>query len=55
MLLEPGDRVPADLRLVESVALRVDESSLTGESVPLTRPADAVISSPGHGPITIDL
>jgi len=35
VLLEPGERVPADLRLVETVALRVNESSLTGESVPV--------------------
>ncbi|HET8759576.1 MAG TPA: cation-transporting P-type ATPase, partial [Nitrospiria bacterium] len=34
VLLEAGDRVPADGRLLEAVQLRVDESSLTGESVP---------------------
>ncbi|MCL4544377.1 MAG: cation-transporting P-type ATPase [Chloroflexi bacterium] len=40
VLLQPGTRVPADLRLLETVALRVDESSLTGESVPVTKEAD---------------
>ncbi|WP_250444422.1 cation-transporting P-type ATPase [Actinotalea sp. C106] len=32
--LRSGDRVPADVRLVESTDLRVEESALTGESVP---------------------
>lgn len=37
VLLSIGDRVPADLRLVEALNLRVDESSLTGESVPVNK------------------
>ena len=35
--LEAGDVVPADLRLVEAVALEVDEASMTGESLPVAR------------------
>ena len=35
LLLESGDRIPADARLVENHSLRCDESPLTGESVPV--------------------
>ncbi len=42
VLLEAGDRVPADGRIIEAVGLGVDESSLTGESVPALKSADAV-------------
>lgn len=44
VVLEPGNRIPADLRLVSTTALRVDESSLTGESVPVNKQADAVLA-----------
>ena len=40
VLLEAGDRVPADTRLTAAMALRVDESVLTGESVPLDKSLD---------------
>ncbi len=39
VLLAEGDRVPADARLLETQALRVDASALTGESVPVFRDA----------------
>lgn len=41
VLLEAGSRVPADLRILESAALSVDESPLTGESVPVWKAGSA--------------
>ena len=48
--LQAGDRVPADGRLVEAVNLHTDESSLTGESVPVDKqsePLSQTVSSAG--------
>ncbi len=42
VLLEAGDRVPADLRIIEASALRADESLLTGESDPVRKSAEPV-------------
>ncbi|MBF6024833.1 cation-translocating P-type ATPase [Lysobacter niastensis] len=41
ILVAEGDRVPADARLIEATDLHVDESLLTGESIPVRRHADA--------------
>jgi len=37
LLLEAGDRVPADARLVKAIAMKIDEASLTGESLPVEK------------------
>jgi Ca2+-transporting ATPase len=42
VVLQTGEKVPADLRLVEVHTLRVDESALTGESVPVDKNTDTL-------------
>lgn len=42
VLLESGDRIPADLRLVDVKNLRTEEAALTGESVPIDKTTAAV-------------
>ncbi len=42
VLLEIGDRVPADLRIIEAINLKVDESALTGESLSVHKAVEAV-------------
>src|SRR5262244_3271006 len=42
VLLESGDKVPADLRLTEVKNLRTEEAALTGESVPANKTTDPV-------------
>jgi magnesium-transporting ATPase (P-type) len=42
VLIEAGDRVPADLRLLRATNLRIEEAALTGESAPADKSADPV-------------
>ncbi|MCW5849417.1 MAG: cation-translocating P-type ATPase [Anaerolineae bacterium] len=42
LILEAGDRVPSDARLLEAMNLQVDESALTGESVPVSKSVAAL-------------
>ena len=49
VIIETGDNVPADLRLIESANLKIQEAALTGESVPVEKDAEAVL--PEDAPI----
>src|SRR5690606_32389291 len=49
ILVEAGDRVPADARLVETASLRADESALTGESEPVEKRAEPLDPEKVHG------
>ena len=42
VLLEAGDAVPADCRILECASLKAEESALTGESVPVLKTAEAL-------------
>ena len=47
VLLAAGDRVPADLRLIKCAALTTNESSLTGESLPVAKHAGTLPADTG--------
>ncbi len=42
ILLKAGDRIPADARIVESANLQIEESALTGESVPVEKKTETL-------------
>lgn len=49
VLLEPGEKVPADLRLIQADGLRIEEAILTGESVPVDKATDPVAADAALG------
>ena len=48
LLLEAGDAVPADARIFEAASMKLEESALTGESVPVTKQAEIVEIAEGE-------
>ena len=49
ILLEAGDMIPADGRLIENASLKVDESALTGESLAVEKSMDIILEEPPLG------
>lgn len=46
ILLDAGDYIPADVRIIDSFNVKVQEASLTGESVPVEKVAEAIEGDP---------
>ena len=46
IMVKGGDRIPADIRIIEASGMKVDNSSLTGESEPQTRTPEFTHENP---------
>ncbi len=53
VVLEAGDAVPADCRIIESYSMKVEEAALTGESVPVTKLIDTLNCVAGNDDIAL--
>jgi Ca2+-transporting ATPase len=49
VLIEAGDKIPADVRIIESANLYTDEAPLTGESVPVAKETEPIDADTGIG------
>lgn len=52
VVLEAGDSVPADARIIECASMKIEEAALTGESVPVDKKVDA-LSAGENGDVTL--
>ena len=53
VVLEAGDAVPADCRIIESHSLKAEEAALTGESVPVTKCVDVLMCKDDSGEVPL--
>ena len=53
VLLEAGDAVPADGRIIENASLKIEEAALTGESVPVNKVLEALGVADGQGDVPL--
>lgn len=53
VLLEAGDAVPADGRIIENASLKIEEAALTGESVPVSKFIDIINLADGEGDVPL--
>lgn len=51
IVLEAGDAVPADARIIECASMKAEEAALTGESVPVLKTSDAISAQSGEVPL----